>query len=151
MHKRRGFSLIEVLIVIGVISILAAVALPSYRNYVLRGKVAEATSQLSATRVKLEQWFQDNRSYCANSASCPGACPASALPDATNAKYFTYADNNTCSTTAYTITATGVANQGMSGFRYTINQSNVKTTLEATPWNITATVNCWVTKQDGSC
>lgn len=150
MHKRRGFSLIEILIVIAVISILAAVAMPSYRNYVLRGKVTEATSQLSATRVKMEQWFQDNRSYCATSG-CP-ACPSSALPDATNAKYFTYSGaETTCSATGYTVTAVGVAGAGMDGFKYTINQSNVKTTLQATPWNVSATVNCWVTKQDGSC
>lgn len=150
MHKRRGFTLIEILIVIGVISILAAIAIPSYRNYVLRGKIAEATSQLSATRVKLEQWFQDNRSYCAT-AGCP-ACPTSALPDANNAKYFTYGGGVTaCAATTYTIEATGAANQGMAGFRYTINQSNVKTTLQATPWNISTTVNCWVTRQDGSC
>jgi type IV pilus assembly protein PilE len=149
MHKRRGFSLIEVLIVIGVISILAAVALPSYRNYVLRGKIAEATSQLSATRVKLEQWFQDNRTYCAT-AGCP-ACPASALPDANNAKYFGYTTGTVCSATGYTVQATGVDNQGMTGFAYTIDQANAKRTLTATTWGITTPMNCWITRQNESC
>jgi len=150
MLKHRGFTLIEIMVVIGIIAILAAVAVPQYRNYIMRGKIAEATSQLSASRVKLEQWFQDNRSYCANSASCPGACPASAFPDVNSAKYFTYADNNSCTTSAYKITASGVANQGMSGFTYTIDQSNAKTS-QASLWGISTTVNCWVLRQDGSC
>jgi type IV pilus assembly protein PilE len=151
MRKARGFTLIEIMIVIGILAILAAVAIPSYRNYITRGKIAEATSQLSASRVRLEQWFQDNRSYCASSASCPGACPSSALPAGGDAKYFTYTTGTTCSATGYTIQATGVVNQGMDGFVYTIDQSNSKKTLSATLWNITSTVNCWVTRQDGSC
>src|SRR5689334_11889789 len=137
------------MVAVAIIAILAAVAIPSYRNYITRGKIAEATSQLSASRVKLEQWFQDNRSYCANSAACPGACPASAFPDVNSAKYFTYADNGTCSPTGYVITATGVANQGMTGFSYTINQTNSKTS-QAALWGITTSVNCWVVRQDGS-
>jgi type IV pilus assembly protein PilE len=146
MQKHRGFTLIEVMIVIGIISILAAVAIPSYRNYIMRGKIAEATSQLSAMRVKMEQWFQDNRSYCA-----AGGCPAcgAATPSASDVKYFSYTAS--CpDTTHYTITATGVDAQ-LANFRYTIDQSNAKQTLSAPAWNISATVNCWVTRQDGSC
>ena len=151
MHIRRGFTLIEVMIVIGIISILAAVALPSYRNYVLRGKIAEATSLLSTSRVKMEQWFQDNRTYCFPDATgCP-ACPPSGMPGpADGPKYFTY--TGSCpDSTHYTITATGNPGQ-MDGFTYTIDQSNAKQTLSATQWSGVATpASCWVIKQDGSC
>ncbi len=148
MLKHRGFTLIEIMVVIGIIAILAAVAVPQYRNYIMRGKIAEATSQLSASRVKLEQWFQDNRSYCAT-AGCP-TCPTNALPDANSAKYFSYTAGTTCSATGYTVRATGVDAQ-LLNFQYTIDQSNTKQTLAAPTWGISTTVNCWVLRQDGSC
>lgn len=151
MHIRRGFTLIEVMIVVAIVAILAAVALPSYRNYVLRGKIAEATSLLSTTRVKMEQWYQDNRTYCfPDSTGCP-TCPASGMPGAADGpKYFAY--TGVCGASTYTVTATGNAAQGMTGFIYTIDQSNAKQTVSATQWpNVAPGTNCWVIKQDGSC
>ena len=110
-----------------------------------RSKIAEATSQLSSMRVKLEQYFQDNRTYV-------GACAAGTvapLPASPQVKYFTF----TCPTltaTTYTVTATGVAGQGMTGFVYTIDQANNRaTTSVPTGWN--AATNCWTLKKDGSC
>src|SRR5262252_747950 len=64
-----GFTLIEVMITVAVIAILAAVALPSYLDYVTRGNLVEARSNLSDMRTRLEQYFLDNRAY-------PGACIA---------------------------------------------------------------------------
>ena len=52
MAQPRGFTIIELLIVIAVIAILAAVALPAYNDYVQRSKLAEASSALSAFRVR---------------------------------------------------------------------------------------------------
>src|SRR5664279_3839562 len=62
-HRVRGFTLIEVMIVVAIVAVLAAIALPSYTDYIRRGKIIDATSKLSDARVHLEQWFQDNRSY----------------------------------------------------------------------------------------
>ena len=64
-HKRQatGFTLIEVLITIVIVSILSAVAIPSYREYVIRGNIPEATSRLATKQVQMEQFFQDNRTY----------------------------------------------------------------------------------------
>jgi type IV pilus assembly protein PilE len=129
--RAAGFTLIEVIIVVAIIGILAAVALPSYRDYIIRGKLVDATTFLSDGRVKLEQFFQDNRTY-AN-----GPCPAAT-------KYFTFACNP-LNANSYTITATGVDN--LSAFSYTINQNNVKTS--ATPWGDSA--SCWVLKDGGTC
>jgi type IV pilus assembly protein PilE len=148
MQKRRGFTLIEVLIVIGIISILAAIALPSYNNYIRRGKLAEATSQLSSMRVKMEQYFQDNRSYvgaCANGTVAP-------LPSGDNAKYFTYScPPASLTATTYLIDAVGNAAQGMAGFEYTIDQNNTKATV-STPWpSAPSNPGCWIIRQDGSC
>ena len=64
----RGFSLIELMIVVAVVAILSAVAIPSYRDYTIRAQLIEATNALSDTRVRMEQFYADNRTYGA------GAC-----------------------------------------------------------------------------
>ena len=65
MRREKGFSLVEVMIVVVIIGILAAVAIPNYNDYLMRSKVPEATSRLSDLRVRMEQYFQDNRTYAA--------------------------------------------------------------------------------------
>ncbi|HTS84956.1 MAG TPA: prepilin-type N-terminal cleavage/methylation domain-containing protein, partial [Usitatibacter sp.] len=61
-RQARGFTLIEVMIVVAIIAILAAIAVPSYQDYVTRGRIIEATGGLGDARNKMEQYFQDNRS-----------------------------------------------------------------------------------------
>jgi len=138
MKTQKGFTLIELMIVVVVIGILASIGIPSYNDYVTRGKLVEATSALSDGRVKMEQFFQDNRTYDAGGgATCPPAIPAAT----TN---FTYACSG-LTAAAYTITATGTG--GLAAFSYTINETNAKTS--ATPWGNSG--SCWVTNKGGAC
>jgi type IV pilus assembly protein PilE len=136
MKTNQGFTLIELLVVIGVIGILGAISLPAYNDYITRGKIAEATSALSDGRIKMEQFFQDNRTYFGGPA-----------PTATT--YFTYVSTPPVpTTTTYTITATGIGS--MLGWQFTINQANIKqTTLAPTAWQPTGGLpqNCWVIKK----
>ena len=138
MRMARGFTLIELMITVAVIAILAAVAFPAYTNYIQRGKITEATSSLSELRLRAEKWFSDNRTYVGFNQAIQ------------NAKYFGYACNPVTAT-AFTCTATGVANQGMTGFAYTINESNVRTSTFTglSGWN--NSTSCWVTKKGESC
>ncbi len=145
MTRSRGFTLIELMIAVAIVSILAAIALPSYSEYVRRGRITEAISTLSGMRVKMEQYFQDNRTYV-------GSCGASGssvapLPDAKN---FAYACP-TRTATAYTITATGLAGTSLDGFQYTIDQSNTRATVMSAPSTWPSKADCWVLKKDGSC
>ena len=131
MKTQKGFTLVELMIVVVIIGILASFAMPAYNDYVTRGKLVEGTSALSDGRVKMEQYFQDNRTYVG------GTAPA-------NTTNFTYAASN-LSTANYTITATGRG--GLSAFIYTIDQANAKTSN--TPWGNGAT--CWIMKKGDAC
>ncbi|MDE2310583.1 MAG: prepilin-type N-terminal cleavage/methylation domain-containing protein [Betaproteobacteria bacterium] len=152
MKRAKGFSLVELMVVVVVIGILAAVAVPAYNDYVTRGKLVEATSALSDMRIKMEQSFQDNRNYTSYVVGGGGANSCNLLPAGTTsaivgAKYFTYA----CATAAatYTITATGIGD--LSAFIYTIDQSNTKQTAGLKAGWGAFPVNCWITQKGATC
>lgn len=62
-NKIGGFTLIEMMIVVSIIAILAAIALPLYTNYVHRGKQAEAKTLLMAIKLEQEQFRAENNCY----------------------------------------------------------------------------------------
>lgn len=144
MRSQKGFTLMELMVVVVIIGILSAVSLPVYKDYVIRGKIPDATSNLAIKRTAMEQYFQDNLSYLSGAT-----CPASATES--SATNFTFSCGNMSKNT-YTITATGIGS--MSGFSYTIDQSNVKTSTIANPapsgW-IGNSTSCWITKAGGVC
>ena len=139
---RNGFTLIEVMIVVAIVGILAAIALPNYSYYVQRAKIIEATTSLSDVRQRTEQLFLDTRTYAGNCTAAKNAVQPSI-------KTFDLSCSNEAAST-YTITATGVPAQGMSAsFVYTIDQAGTKTSAGPTGWAGNAT--CWATRKDGSC
>ena len=74
MLADRGFTLIELMITVAVVAILAAGALPTYSAYVMRANVTDAAKGLSEMRLKMEQYFQDQRTYvgaCIANTSAP--------------------------------------------------------------------------------
>ena len=140
MKQQNGFTLVELMIVVVIIGILASVAVPAYQDYVVRGKLTEATSNLANARVKMEQYFQDNRTY-----DTGGGCPAAI---AASSDHFNYACSNLTLNT-YTVTATGKA--PLNDFSYTIDEANTKkTTGLRSGWGSTP-ANCWITSKGGSC
>jgi type IV pilus assembly protein PilE len=121
-RPNSGFTLIELMIVVVIVAILATIALPSYNNYLRRGQLTEATNNLSAFRIQMEQYYQDNYSYAAAAGGCGAALPTPAV-------YFTYSCVATAAT--YTATATGVTGRLTAAFTYTIDQANVQATTAA--------------------
>lgn len=134
--RGRGFTLIEVMIVVTIVAILAAVALPSYQDYVRRGKVVEAGQLLSQQRIRLEQYFQDNRNYGTSSVCGTGAITG---------KYFSVV----CVASGanfqnYTLTATSTGT--LTDHVYAVDDANVMVTTKFK--GATVTKGCWVFKGD---
>jgi len=139
----RGFTLIELMIVVAIVGILSAVAYPAYTDYIRRGALPDAFSGLSNAQVRMEQSYQDNRTY-GTGTTC------GFVPDAT--KYFTF-NCVAASTTAFTIRATGIAGTAAEGHQYTVNQANAhvtevfkKATVSSGPG-----ATCWLSKSDSEC
>jgi type IV pilus assembly protein PilE len=135
MRFSAGFTLIEVMITVAIIGILASIAVPSYTEYVTRSRLVEPQSKLSETRVQLEQFFMNNRSY--SGFDCK--------KDATGSESFNLSCKDQTANT-YTIIATGTGKT--SGFTFTLNDQGVKATTAA-PSGWPKPDNCWVSKKSG--
>ena len=139
---QKGFTLIELMITVAIVAILAAVAIPNYSAYVKRGKAAEATSTLALLKNRMEQYYQDNKTYLDT-----GALTAPCSPQAGTTKYFTYDCAAQQTASQFTLTATPIANQGVDNFSFTIDEAGNKTsTFDGSP-----SANCWLTSKSGSC
>jgi type IV pilus assembly protein PilE len=101
-HRPTGFTLIELMIVIVVVGILAAIAFPSYENYVLRAGRTDAKASLLNQAQLLDRCFTQNNTY----ASPP--CPAT--PNTSQEGRYTLAAP-VRNATAYTLTATPTGRQ----------------------------------------
>jgi prepilin-type N-terminal cleavage/methylation domain-containing protein len=144
----QGFTLIEVMITVAIIGILAAVALPSYRDYVLRGQIVDATSGLAAMRADMERHYQDNRTYASVGAF---KAPCEVLPASRRqVGSFTLECSGTPDATSFTIRAVGSG--PTNGFTYTVNQTNTRATpavSSSSGWSTCTTA--WITKKGATC
>lgn len=108
--RNEGFTLVELAVTLAIVAILAVVAIPSYRDYVRRGALEEASTALAAYAQRMESGYDSSGNY--GVANCAVALPAA------NARW-TY----TCALQAggqgflATATGAGLAN----GFAYTLD------------------------------
>jgi type IV pilus assembly protein PilE len=72
----RGFTLIEVMIVVAIVAILAAIAYPSYINYIVRSNRAAAESFMQEVAAAQERYLLDNRAYAASLPAVASSVPA---------------------------------------------------------------------------
>lgn len=138
-RRQTGFTLIELMIVVVIVSLLAAVAYPSYTAHVTRSALNDGFAVLSDWRIRMEQFYFDQRSY-RNGSAC-------GIPAPTATAYFSFS----CSApdaNSFTLTATG--NSGnTTGFTFTLNQANTRATTASpnrAPWNGRTSTTEWITK-----
>jgi type IV pilus assembly protein PilE len=131
---QKGFTLIELMIAVAIIGILAAIAIPNYTEYVKRARASDATGTLADMRIRMEQYFQDNRTYVG------GPCAA---PTGADTVHFAFSCSAGPTATTYTLRAAGQAAGDMTTYTYNINQDNAKTSA----FNGT----CWSLKPSGTC
>lgn len=108
MRQARGFTLIELMVVVAIIAIIAAIAIPTYNEQVRKSRRADAARFVGDLQLRLEQWRAENPCYAAPGGSC-GAYTASGtyptVPNSTQSPYYTIAIP-TATATTYTVTAT---------------------------------------------
>jgi prepilin-type N-terminal cleavage/methylation domain-containing protein len=136
-----GFTLIELMVTVTVVGILSVIAVPNYREHVLRSQITEATQALADARASMEQHYLNQRSYVGGPCTTPRTVGAFTL---------------TCSTTptaeVYQVTATG--SQSTSGFTFAIDHHGTRKTL-ALPsgWGNVPTggYTCWIARKGQTC
>lgn len=143
---QKGFTLIELMIVVAIIGILAAIAYPSYRDYVIRGALVDATNGLSSVRAEMERHFQDNRTYASVGAFTSPCLRAGGIAFGD----FTVTCSVAPTAAVYTLSASGNAGTNVAGFTFTVDQTDARATTAApTGWPTCATR--WLMKKGAPC
>ncbi len=97
--RQKGFTLVELMIVVAIVGILAAVAYPSYEEYVRRAKRAEARSALLDSAARLERFYSDNNQY-------PTTLAAGSVSSSSEQNHYTISIELGTNNQSYTLTAT---------------------------------------------
>lgn len=105
MKRHSGFSLIELMIVVAIIAILSAIAIPSYRKYVVRSHRTDAQRALLDLAARQERFFYSNNAYSADLAGLGSNSSAAGQ------YYSVSVDPAGTSSTAYLVTATATGSQ----------------------------------------
>ena len=69
LKAQQGFTLIELMIVVAIIGILAAIAIPAYQDYLIRSQVSEGLAMASASKAAVSEYYANRGSWPANNAA----------------------------------------------------------------------------------
>ncbi len=101
ISRKRGFTMIELMVVVIIVAILSAIAVPLYTGYIKNSRKSEATARLGAILTAAKSYNQENSGW-------PTSSTASGFyGDFTGSDHFTYSQTSSSSTGHYTARATG--------------------------------------------
>jgi type IV pilus assembly protein PilE len=133
--RSRGFSLIELMIVVVVVAVLAAIAVPAYRQYLLRTHRAEGMAAILSVAAAQEKFYVQNNTYADDDALTDAPPDGLGIPATTENGYYTLAitdgDTDSFSVTA---TAAGTQTADTDCTTFTINQAGQKSATSASCW-----------------
>jgi len=142
MRNTKGFTLIEVMIVVVIIAILAAIAFPSYQDSVRKSRRADAKSSLLETSQILERCYTEFNAYNNTNCSVVNVGPPITVNLQSTDSYYTIVSNSgaeTLTNNAYTLTATpnalGGQDQDTRCATFTLTHAGAK--------NSTPNTDCW--------
>jgi type IV pilus assembly protein PilE len=133
----RGFTLIELMIVIVIAAILASIAVPSYRSYVLRTHRVEAKTALLNLAAAQERFYLENNTYAANAVLATAPPAGLGLPATTENGWYTVAIANGANAATFTATATATGAQAADTdcTSFSITALGVKTATSTKCWD----------------
>jgi type IV pilus assembly protein PilE len=121
--KTKGFTLIEILITVAIISILTAIAVPSYGSYLNKTRGQAAGTDLASLALNIENQYQLTLAYPVISSGTTATNTLFPGWSASQSSYFNYTVNSTATT--YTLTATGKSSSA--GCNLTLDNTNART------------------------
>ncbi len=144
-HRQRGVTLIELVVVMIIVGILAAIAIPSYRTYVLRSQRSDAKDALLALATQQEKHYLQCYTYGTSIAAATN-CAAGQLQGAANSKNGWYALTVVAGdATTFTVRATAINGQNQwqdTACRdFTVTQAGVRTARNSSTADNSA--ECW--------
>lgn len=114
MNNDRGFTLIELMVVVIIVGVLAAVAIPLYTGYIKNARTSEGVARVGAIMTAAKAYHQQNSAWPAS------ATAAGFYADFSDTEHFSYS----MTASGYTVTATGKDVDGMSGVTITLTCAN---------------------------
>ncbi len=135
MKKQQGFTLIELMIVVAIIGILAAIAIPAYQDYTIRAQVSEGLNLAGGSKVAVTEFYQDTGAFPTTNALA-GVSDAAQI----NGKYTTQVVIGALGT--ITVTYGGAANTNLAAGTLTLTPTD---NIGAVEWACTASfANKWL-------
>jgi type IV pilus assembly protein PilE len=135
--RMKGVTLIELMIVIVVVAILASIAVPSYRQYVLRSHRVEAKTALLNLAAAQEKFYLENNTYATNAELATAPPDGLGLAATTENSWYTIAIANGADATTFsaTATATGTQTADTDCATFTLTAQGVRTATSAVCWD----------------
>lgn len=119
-RRDAGFSLIELMIVIAIISVLVSVAFPAYNNQMIKSRRADAERAMVEYAQAMERYFTTNANYASSGTTCGVALPA-------NTSFYNYSCAVVVLTGVFTITATAQTGPQLADGNLTLDSQGAKT------------------------